>query len=99
MVDVGNEIGIIVDTVSEVLDIKSENIEPPPAMGGSVDTSFILGMGKVDEDVKILLDIGRVLTADELGDISAVANAAAQPTEPTCTDGKGNPGANQSADG
>ena len=42
VVDVGKEIGIIVDTVSEVLDIKDENVEPPPAMGGSVDTTFIL---------------------------------------------------------
>ena len=63
------------DTVSEVLDIKGENVEPAPAMGGSVDTSFILGMGKVEDAVKILLDIDRVLTADELTDIASAANA------------------------
>ena len=73
VVDVGKEIGIIVDTVSEVLDIAGEDIEPPPSMGGAVDSSFILGMGKVGEAVKILLDIDKVLTADELEDISAAA--------------------------
>lgn len=73
VVDVGREIGIIVDTVSEVLDIEGSHIEPPPSMGGSVDTSFILGMGKVSDAVKILLDIDRVLTADELETVSAAA--------------------------
>ncbi len=41
-------------------------IEPSPSMGGSVDTSFILGMGKVGDDVKILLDIDKMLTGEEL---------------------------------
>ena len=81
VVDVGNEIGIIVDTVSEVLDIKGDNVEPPPSLGGSVDTSFILGMGRVGEAVKILLDIDKVLTTDELVDISSVANADEPSTE------------------
>lgn len=79
VVDVGKEIGIIVDTVSEVLDISEEDIEPPPAMGGSVDTSFILGMGKVEDQVKILLDINRVLTTDELINITAVAQTSSEP--------------------
>ncbi len=70
VVDVGKEIGIIVDTVCEVLDIKDENVEPPPSVGGAVDTSFIRGMGKVGDAVKILLDIDKVLTADELSSIA-----------------------------
>ena len=79
VVDVGREIGIIVDTVSEVLDIAGEDIEPPPSMGSSVDTAFICGMGKVGDAVKILLDIEKVLTADELDDV----NSAAESPEPT----------------
>jgi purine-binding chemotaxis protein CheW len=71
VVDVGKEIGIIVDTVSEVLDVQSEHVEPPPAMGASVDTSFIMGMGKVNDTVKILLDIGRVLTVDEITEMTS----------------------------
>ena len=70
VVDVGMLMGIIVDTVQEVHDIPTANIEPPPSLGASVDTSFILGMGKVKEDVKILLDIDKVLTAQDLVEIS-----------------------------
>ena len=73
VVDVGVMMGIIVDTVQEVHDIPDSNIEPPPNLGGSVDTSFILGMGKVKDDVKILLDIDKVLTSEELVKLQEVA--------------------------
>lgn len=73
VVDVGREIGIIVDTVSEVLDIMNENVEAPPSMGAAVNTSFILGMGKVGEEVKILLDIDKVLTNEELAQVQAAS--------------------------
>lgn len=66
VVEVGTLMGIIVDTVCEVHDIPAERIEPSPALGCGVDTSFILGMGKVDNEVKILLDIDSVLNLDEL---------------------------------
>jgi len=58
--------GIVVDHVSEVLDIAGECIEDPPQFGSEVDTTFILGMGKVNETVKMLLDIDKVLTGEEL---------------------------------
>ena len=74
VVDVGKEIGIIVDTVSEVLDIPGGNIEPAPSVGAAVNTSFILGMGKVGEAVKILLNIDRVLTSDEITEACAAAS-------------------------
>jgi len=73
VVDVGMLMGIIVDTVQEVYDISAEDIEPPPRLGGAVDTSFILGMGKVNDGVKILLDIDKVLTSDELVTICQAA--------------------------
>jgi len=57
--------GIIVDRVSEVLDIKEENIEDPPSFGSSVETDFILGMGKIGKTVKILLDIDKVISTEE----------------------------------
>jgi purine-binding chemotaxis protein CheW len=44
-------------------------IDPPPPLGASVDTSFVMGMGKVRDDVKILLDIDKVLGSRELGNI------------------------------
>lgn len=59
------QMGIIVDSVSEVANIKSGEIEDPPSFGTSVDTDYILGMAKVDGGVKILLDIDRVLTEGE----------------------------------
>lgn len=54
-------VGIVVDRVSEVLNIPDANIEETPSFGGGVDTSFIRGMGKVGSQVKILLDIDMVL--------------------------------------
>lgn len=64
-------VGIIVDRVQEVLDIKAEQIEAPPQFGSSVDTEFILGMGKINDSVKILLDIDRVLVNTELETLAA----------------------------
>jgi purine-binding chemotaxis protein CheW len=64
--DVTIQIGAIVDTVSEVLNIKAENIEDTPAFGMSLDTEYILGMAKVSGGVKILLDIDRVLNSEEI---------------------------------
>jgi len=58
--------GIIVDRVQEVLDIAGQDIEEAPQFGASVDTAFILGMGKIGDKVKILLDIDRVLTGTDL---------------------------------
>jgi purine-binding chemotaxis protein CheW len=54
--------GIVVDRVQEVLDIPGDNIEEAPQFDASVNTDFILGIGKVGESVKILLDIDRVLS-------------------------------------
>jgi purine-binding chemotaxis protein CheW len=58
--------GIVVDHVQEVLDIEGENIEAAPQFGSSVKTDFILGMGKVGDRVKILLDIDKVLGSCDL---------------------------------
>lgn len=66
-------IGILIDEVREVLDIRSESIEEAPDFGSSVDTEFILGMGKVNGAVKILLDIDKVLTSDDLKSLRAAA--------------------------
>ena len=62
--------GIIVDQVLEVLDIAGQDIEDPPQFGTGVDTHFILGMGKVGDRVKILLDIDRVLARMEIAELA-----------------------------
>ncbi len=64
--------GIIIDEVKEVLDIKAENIEETPSFGASIDTQFILGMGKIGQSVKILLDIDKVMNTKELTEIKKV---------------------------
>jgi purine-binding chemotaxis protein CheW len=67
--------GIIIDEVKEVLDIKAENIEETPSFGSTIDTDFILGMGKIGASVKILLDIDKVMTARELTEIKKAVGA------------------------
>lgn len=64
--------GIIVDEVSEVLDIKAEQIEPAPSFGVTVDTEFILGMGKASQKVIMLLDVDKVLSKHEIDTLNAV---------------------------
>jgi purine-binding chemotaxis protein CheW len=54
--------GIVVDQVSEVLSISEDNIEDTPAFDADVETDFILGIGKSEDRVKLLLDIDRVLS-------------------------------------
>ena len=59
-------IGIVVDSVSEVLNIKGEDVENTPTFGTKLNTEYILGMAKMEGGVKILLDINRVLSGEEL---------------------------------
>jgi purine-binding chemotaxis protein CheW len=59
-------IGIVVDSVSEVLNIKGDDIEDTPTFGTKLNTDYILGMAKMEGGVKILLDIDRVLSAEEI---------------------------------
>ncbi|MBI9083599.1 MAG: purine-binding chemotaxis protein CheW [Desulfobacterales bacterium] len=66
-------IGIVVDAVSEVLNIRGADIEETPSFGTRLDTAYILGMAKMDGGVKILLDIDQVLVAN---DFASIQNAA-----------------------
>ena len=59
-------IGVVVDSVSEVLSIKAEVIEETPAFGTKLNTDYILGMAKIGKNVKILIDIDRVLGVDDI---------------------------------
>jgi purine-binding chemotaxis protein CheW len=60
------QIGIVVDSVSEVLNIKADEIEDTPTFGTKLNTDYILGMAKMDGSVKILLDIDKVLSSQEV---------------------------------
>lgn len=78
VVDTGSEsdrhqIGIVVDSVSEVINIRSVDIEDTPAFGAAMDTECILGMAKTGGGIKILLDIDRVLNSEELAFLERAA--------------------------
>jgi len=67
------QIGIVVDSVSEVLNINGEDIEDTPTFGSKLNTEYILGMAKMEGGVKILLDIDRVLSEGEIADLETAA--------------------------
>lgn len=67
-------VGCVVDAVSEVLNIKSTDIEDTPDFGACLDAAYILGMAKMGGGVKILLDIDRVLSAHDVSLIGRTAN-------------------------
>ena len=74
VVDVhGRTIGVIVDSVSEVLNLSSENIEEVPAtISSGVNTQFLKGVGKVGDRLMLLLDLDSILSAEELGKLDDV---------------------------
>lgn len=66
VVKLGNiSVGLIVDTVNEVADIPETDISPPPKVAGGKTSRYIRGMGKVGEDVRIILDINKLLYDEE----------------------------------
>jgi len=71
--DASIQIGSVVDAVTEVLLVKDEEIVATPEFGAKVDTRYILGMANMGGTVKILLDIDRVLTEEEIAEIEAAA--------------------------
>ncbi len=77
VVEIGDtDAGMIVDSVCEVLDIDDQEIEDRPDLGGEVNTEFILGMGKKEEQVTILLDISKILSSGETIALGKIAPAA-----------------------
>jgi len=66
-------IGIVVDAVSEVLNIREEEIEDTPQFGTRLNTEYILGMAKIQKGVKILLNIDQVLSSEEITTLKKVS--------------------------
>jgi purine-binding chemotaxis protein CheW len=67
------QMGLVVDTVSEVVNIGLEEMESTPVFGANVDTHYILGMAKLKGKVKILLDIDKVLTETQWQQVTRMA--------------------------
>jgi len=65
-----HDIGIMVDAVSEVLDIPDSEIEPPPTFGAKIRAEFIFGMGKVQGKFVIILNIDKVLSVEEIAQLT-----------------------------
>ena len=59
-------LGILVDSVEEVIDLEQDQIEPPPKIGTKLSTEFIRGIGKRDGKFVILLDIDRMFSTEEM---------------------------------
>lgn len=74
-------IGVIVDAVSKVMDFRNSDVETAPSFGGSIDTDFIEGMGKVEEEFVIILNIDRVLSLNDLARLADSSTIAADVAE------------------
>jgi purine-binding chemotaxis protein CheW len=75
--DETNVVGVVVDAVNEVLEIPASEIEPPPAFGAKIRTDFIQGMGKVNGKFVILLEVGKVLSVEDLALLHQAGQGAA----------------------
>ena len=69
----GRVVGMVVDSVSDVITLTPEQIKPAPAMGTAVDTDYLLGLGTIEERMLILLDIDRLMSSSEIGLITNLA--------------------------
>jgi len=78
--DFRHDIGIMVDAVSEVLEIPASEIEPPPSFGARIRADFIQGMGKVAGKFVILLNIARVLSVEEIAMLAKVSGGDGSPS-------------------
>ncbi len=66
------QMGIVVDAVSEVLEIAASEIEPPPSFGARIRNDFISGMGKVNGRFIVILDVDRILSLDEVAVLASM---------------------------
>src|SRR5512137_342801 len=69
------DVGVMVDSVSEVLEIPRSEIEPPPAFGAKIRADFIQGMGKVSGKFVIILEVNQVLSVEELSMLGQMESA------------------------
>ncbi|WBY00599.1 chemotaxis protein CheW [Ramlibacter tataouinensis] len=62
--------GIVVDSVSDVITLSPEQVKPAPEMGSVLDTDYLIGLGTLDQRMLILVDIDKLMTSEEMGLIS-----------------------------
>ena len=69
----GRVVGMVVDSVSDVITLAAEQIKPAPEMGASLDTDYLIGLGTLEERMLILVDIDKLMSSDEMGLIEKLA--------------------------
>ncbi len=69
----GRVMGMVVDSVSDVITLTAEQIKPAPEMGGALDTDYLIGLGTLDQRMLILVDIGKLMSSSEIGLIDKLA--------------------------
>ena len=65
--------GVVVDGVSDVIQLSSENVRPAPEFGSVLDTRYILGLGTVEDRMIIIVDIERLMSSQEMSLVEAAA--------------------------
>ena len=70
--------GMLVDSVSEVIDLSTSDIKPAPAFGAKVDLQYLLGVVKIGKRLALLLDTDKILSAEELPQVESAALSATQ---------------------
>jgi purine-binding chemotaxis protein CheW len=71
----GRVVGMVVDSVSDVITLSAEQIKPAPEMGSVLDADYLIGLGTLDDRMLILVDIDRLMSSQEMGLIEAAATA------------------------
>jgi len=71
----GRVVGMVVDSVSDVITLEPSQIKPPPQMGSALDTDYLIGLGTLDNRMLILVDIDKLMSSDEMGLVERTALA------------------------
>lgn len=66
-------VGMVVDSVSDVITLATDQIKPAPAMGTNINSDFLIGLGTIDDRMLILVDIGRLMAQSDIGLIEDMA--------------------------
>jgi purine-binding chemotaxis protein CheW len=69
----GRVVGMVVDSVSDVITLSPEQVKPAPEMGTALNTDYLIGLGTIDERMLILVDIDTLMSSTEMGLIESVA--------------------------
>ena len=69
----GRVVGMVVDSVSDVITLSAEQIKPAPEMGSVLDADYLIGLGTLEERMLILVDIDRLMSSDEMGLVEKLA--------------------------